>query len=139
MDFFTTTTALCGQLDEISSEQQPLVRAAMRLAIQPWFDGSHTDQDLFYWGEFATEVQEVEASWWTDPPQHLLVADTASVGSDTAAAAAALAEAVAAVFDRAADRSSGTLAWQRAASATQLRDAAQGLRDSQGSASEGAP
>jgi hypothetical protein len=124
MDFLTAARALTQQLAGVSSEHEPVVRAALLMAARPWHEAIHHGANALRWGGFASDMLAVEASWWHGPAPHTVVCDPPQAGATLDQAVAALSEAIATVFAAAADETGGTVAWRYAAAAGQIRDAA---------------
>jgi hypothetical protein len=120
MDYVTAAQHVSEQLAGLRSEQDPLVRAALRLAVKAWYDGVHVGEEALRWGSFATAVQAVEATWWTDPVAHRIHTTGCLAGADLVGPATQLVQAAAGVFARAAVDDDGEAGWRLAASAAQL-------------------
>ena len=124
MEYLTVITAVTQHLGEEGlNPQDPIVRAALDLVVRPWLDGIHSGAEAMQWGEFATTVQDAAAGLWSGPAAVAIPADTAIASAPLNAAARALATHAAHLFTRAAAPDE-VLAWQYAACAAQLLDAA---------------
>jgi hypothetical protein len=117
------TTHLAELVRAQLDPEQPIVRAALDHAVKAWLSLTGTDAEIARWGLFATAVQAVTAAIYGGPAA--LIVDDA--GGGDAHAIAALVHAAADVFARAA-RLPLPRAWEYAAAAAQLRDAADYLR-----------
>jgi hypothetical protein len=132
MDYMTAAQHVSQQLAGLRSEQDPLVRAALRLAVEAWYEGVHAGVEAVRWGLFATAVEAVEATWWTGPPTHRICTTGCVAGVDLVGSVTQLVQAAAGVFARAAIGDDGETGWRLAASAAQLLAAADELEATDG-------
>jgi hypothetical protein len=117
------TTHLAELVRAQPDPEQPIVRAALDHAVKSWLSLTGTDAEIARWGLFATAVQAATAAIYRGPAT--LIVDEA--GAVDRHAVAALVHAAADVFAGAA-RHPHPRAWEYAAAAAQLRDAADYLR-----------
>jgi len=127
MDYETTVDNAVAYLKDCTVSD-PILRAALQLAVRPWLDAIHGDADAMRWGLFATAVQDVIEMLWPGPATVAIPAERGQPGPELDDAAIRVTHAAADVFTRAsASRDCDPLSWQYAAAVAQLRDAGRHL------------
>jgi len=126
MDYLTTTRELTDRIPSLDA-RDPLIRAALDLATQPWLAGIHSGADALLWGEFATSVQSVADRLWPSPVTLRISAPAPAAGPALNHATAELTRTVADRFARAATDPTEPDAWTFAQAAAELRTATEDL------------